>query len=972
MANSVRRLPGIQIDVAPPPAVQALPRLDVAVFVGFASTGPLHLPVAIESTAQYAWVFGPDAPLAWDAQRGERVLSHLGPAVRSFFANGGLRCWVVRVARTTALEKAAGRNVGSGAVLATTSRFALPGVLTLPGQGCDSPTLAASVAARCEGSWADGMRVETALQQRSVALSGWSALDSPPSQRFAFKTRDTLRIGELLQLGDDASTCAYAIVEKVAAGPKAGDPYEVELVVCAAFERLAEPSLPALDLGWSVVDGFTEVVAAHWVQKSALRHSERDPKQTLQFDEVVSARLEPGHWVRWECGMQVAWLHIDGIDRQAAFSGSPPALDSSMMEASVSGPAWRELDRALPAALGMPLRAQVLELELRTTDPCGLVHRLAHLALTPQRLGNFWEQQPDADFYRRHDEANAVAPSEQQRFPLAPEAGAAPLAWLPLGVKPSFGIGLAPLPHMGTALERDGLANFNSELFIDPALATDSMDAVLAHADAIRLINPPTRGLFGMHAALGLGVGGLFDEPSLLSLPDAIHLGWRPRVGGEVTSTRSESGATPAHWVAHRGPCRPDEKNLPALVSPDFGVFIDCATRKLDALVLSGPHAQVPPGTYRLAWTDCEPGAQYTLWEATSADFKDEQPVFSGSATQYVALTQREGTYHYRVFAHSGDERSGASNTVSVRVRSEDWVQCDSDFAELALEPQWLAVHRAALRLAAASGNWLAVLCMPRHFRTAQALRYTQRLRRVQEPRAQFDAQALAASEERALSYGAIYFPWLQSDARDAGRAGNRAAAIFAPRVVPPDGVAVGVLAARSAHRGPWVAAANEPMKDVVALTPPVPERDRQALQDAQINLLRDDPRGFFTLSADTLAASDDLRPINVRRLLILLRRLALRRGASYVFEPNGPTLRRAVERGFNLLLTDLFDRGAFAGATAAQSFRVVTDDTINTPQGMEAGRFFVELRVAPSLPLRFMAVRLAQRGERLSLVEEL
>ena len=90
------------------------------------------------------------------------------------------------------------------------------------------------------------------------------------------------------------------------------------------------------------------------------------------------------------------------------------------------------------------------------------------------------------------------------------------------------------------------------------------------------------------------------------------------------------------------------------------------------------------------------------------------------------------------------------------------------------------------------------------------------------------------------------------------------------------------------------------------------------------------------------------------------------------MFEPSGPVLRRAVQRGFELLLTDLFRRGAFAGAVAEQSFRVVTDDTVNTPRDADAGRFVVELRVAPSVPMRFIAVVLAQSGPRLAVSEEL
>jgi phage tail sheath protein FI len=107
------------------------------------------------------------------------------------------------------------------------------------------------------------------------------------------------------------------------------------------------------------------------------------------------------------------------------------------------------------------------------------------------------------------------------------------------------------------------------------------------------------------------------------------------------------------------------------------------------------------------------------------------------------------------------------------------------------------------------------------------------------------------------------------------------------------------------------------------------------------------------------------VRLINVRRLLILLRRLALRHGATYVFEPNGDALRRSVQRGFEGLLDLLFLRGAFAGATAATSFQVNTSDTINTRQSVEAGRFIVELKVAPAEPLTFVTLRLVQTGER-------
>jgi len=66
-----------------------------------------------------------------------------------------------------------------------------------------------------------------------------------------------------------------------------------------------------------------------------------------------------------------------------------------------------------------------------------------------------------------------------------------------------------------------------------------------------------------------------------------------------------------------------------------------------------------------------------------------------------------------------------------------------------------------------------------------------------------------------------------------------------------------------------------------------------------------------------------------------------------------------------------MFARGAFAGRTAATSYQVVTDDSINTPTSVDQGRFIVELRVAPSLPLTFITVRLIQTNDR-SLVTEM
>lgn len=62
-------------------------RTDITGFVGIADRGPLDLPVPVQSWRQYVSWFG-DVP----------AVGFLGYAVRGFFENGGVRCWVVRVA----------------------------------------------------------------------------------------------------------------------------------------------------------------------------------------------------------------------------------------------------------------------------------------------------------------------------------------------------------------------------------------------------------------------------------------------------------------------------------------------------------------------------------------------------------------------------------------------------------------------------------------------------------------------------------------------------------------------------------------------------------------------------------------------------------------------------------------------------------------------------------------------------------
>ena len=125
MTLRTRRRPGFRFETQPPPARDVLPRMDIAVFVGFAASGPLHVPVAIEDPTRFQAIFGPDLPLAWNPIRGEQVYAYLGPAVRAFFRCGGQRCHVIRVA-----------NIEQARV----NRFQLPGMAQVQVNAAGLPT----------------------------------------------------------------------------------------------------------------------------------------------------------------------------------------------------------------------------------------------------------------------------------------------------------------------------------------------------------------------------------------------------------------------------------------------------------------------------------------------------------------------------------------------------------------------------------------------------------------------------------------------------------------------------------------------------------------------------------------------------------------------------------------------------------------------------------------------------------------
>jgi hypothetical protein len=264
------------------------------------------------------------------------------------------------------------------------------------------------------------------------------------------------------------------------------------------------------------------------------------------------------------------------------------------------------------------------------------------------------------------------------------------------------------------------------------------------------------------------------------------------------------------------------------------------------------------------------------------------------------------------------------------------------------LEPQeyfsagLLEIQQAIARFAAARGDFVALLSVPKHYRAPELFEHQAQLLRN-----------LRREADNTDSYVALYHPWLVTRELSGTLLHQ-----------PPTGAIAGIMADQSLKQGAWLAPANEVIQDISATVPTFAPDAEQALYQAGINPIRQIPRGFVPWGNFTQSSDTDLEALNLRRLLILLRRLAIREGQTYVFAPHSAAFRRRIKQQFEQVLNRLFTLGAFAGGDRSQAYQVTIDTSLNTQTTLEKGQLIIELKIAPSRPMTFITVRLIQ-GER-------
>lgn len=545
----------------------------------------------------------------------------------------------------------------------------------------------------------------------------------------------------------------------------------------------------------------------------------------------------------------------------------------------------------------------------------------------------------------RNRHAGAISPEELARAFVAGTVLPAQRPFLragfiPLGLDADFGPSSIPYPLMAErrALDRSGLVPFDHRLFVDPAFSGQPTRAI--DALAIQRHDLENRPLFGIHAAYDIP-GDSVGDTSILCVPDAAQPGWSLSEDTTALPSPAPGAFAPLNWHDHTGPCLVEGHQPRG--APDFAGFLDSTVTVLATPRLGAPRGPSRDGSFRLSFATSDENTVFVLEEAARHDFADAAEIWRGTDASLTLAGRSEGAIYYRLRT----ERDGNVSPYAARrvvVRSTDYVALPGDPDEL------LRVHVAMLRLAAGSAAMTVLLSLPRSFRAAEAREHAARL-----VMPGFNDRSLTAQEERALSYGALFHPWIVGGKQDLLLA------------APAEGAVAGAMAALARERGTWLAAANRDLANVVALYPPIAREDWPGADLARINLLLPRPSGFIAHAARSLSGEPEWRQVAVRRLMIMLRRMILSLGRVFVFEPNGPAVRRAIERELAEHLDILQRRGAFAGKVSRESYFIRLRDSA---QDRDSGRIIAEIGIAPARPLEFIRFALVQQGERLTLEE--
>lgn len=971
-AVATRTLPGVRFTAEAPKLREVLPRMDIAAFVGFASTGPVNTPVPIEDIGRFRDVFGPDLPLAWDPPAGRQGYAQLGAAVEAFFLNGGRRCWIVRVNGAEVACETSPPLIVDG----QTQWFAIPGLISSTG-------ILAAVAARSPGSWSDALRVGATLRTEGLLLEDFGQVaESPPGPaRFSAEIKSPASPpaeGDMIRLAfgdvepssppdthaprprwlafltvdgtENAATGDRVLVEGSCVWYRADEPAEEIADLYVLPVASMTPREPSVD----EVDGLLTGGPLDAVRLTFDLLVWRDHNLRTRLSGLGFAERHPRFWGRLPSDDAIFKL----------IHGRPQKPAAGSLEAEVFDPRFPMAAPEATAGTWIPVGMSTHDDPERASGP--LLDADPDTALKRDGLERFCSDLfLDPDLKNEHAR-NLLAKARDKHLLENPPYNE-PL----LGVHSLYPVDEVTLISVPDASHR---AWTGREARVPDVLP----------APVLAPVQPPDdRGVYDLSWTRVYLVEDPFREVAEYVLQESRSPDFADAkvvYRGPDFDAGLEQPADCSCRLFYRVRAQEDERisawsNTESTIVPP-AAFIDCEqpppgpVAELIELAGSPPDDEVPA----VAWSigDFDPATVFKVERSFDPAFDTAEEVSPPEGETQFESTEIGGVDHLFVPAEETvgvityyrvrvDEPLGPwSNTVAFSP-TEALVVAHDDPSEFDAGPL-LDLHRALLRFCAARADMMAVLNVPGHYGPELTLAHKGDLTPMTNDDVDVAAgvatttvRPLTADEEHALSYGALFHPWVQQ--RFTG--GENVPFIFSP----PDGTMVGLMAEMAIRRGAWIAPANRSFKGVTATSPALTAADLTLLFSRQVNPVALDPQGFAALAAETLSPDDNLRQINVRRLLILLRRIVRRDGPTFVFEPNSDALRRLIHSQFDAILSDLFLRGALAGRTAEEAYQIVSDRSINTQASIDRGRLIIEIKIAPARPLVYVTVRLVQTG---------